>query len=50
MFFPPEELDRMAQDVDAGRSTIDQVVDDWMNGNQSSWKRWITASKNWMTP
>lgn len=50
MAFPPEDLDRMAQNVEAGRSTVDRVVDEWMKGNPSSWKRWITASRNWMTP
>ena len=50
MIFPWQELDRMAQVVDAGNSTMDDVVSDWMNNNKPTWKRWITASKNWMTP
>ena len=50
MIFPWQDLDRMARVVDAGQSTMDDVVSDWMNSNKPTWKRWITASKNWMTP
>ncbi len=50
MIFPSEELDRMAQAVDTGNSTMDQVVDDWIKNNQPTWKRWVSASRNWMKP
>ena len=50
MVFPTGELDTLAQAVDGGGQTLDQVVEDWMKNNKPVWKRWTAASTNWMKP
>ncbi len=50
MIFPAEDLDQLAGSIEGGEQTLDQAVASWMKSNTSTWKRWISGSKNWMKP
>lgn len=50
MIFPTDELDALARSVDKDGQTRAAVVSGWMKQNTSVWKRWISASTNWMKP
>lgn len=48
MIFPAEELEALA--ARAETEGVDPVVDQWMKDHRKRWKRWVTASTNWMKP
>ena len=48
MIFPTDELQALAARADA--EGVDPVVADWMKQNRKRWKRWVSASTNWMKP
>lgn len=50
MTVPHKDLEELAQSVDAENMTVEQVAAGWMKINQSKWKRWLSASTNWMKP
>ncbi len=50
MIMPPNDIEGLTKTIDAGDMTIDQAVDGWMKDNPGKWKRWLSASTNWMKP
>jgi ABC-type proline/glycine betaine transport system substrate-binding protein len=50
MIFSADELGALARSVDDDGQARDAVVSSWMKQNKSVWKRWISASTNWMKP
>ncbi len=50
MTFPNDELRALAARASAEGLSPEAVAADWMAANVPIWKRWRTASKNWMTP
>ena len=48
IIFPNAELEALA--AKAERDGVDPVVAAWMKDNRKRWKRWVTASTNWMKP
>ncbi|MGI9425135.1 MAG: hypothetical protein ACR2PA_18205 [Hyphomicrobiaceae bacterium] len=50
MIMPIDELNAIARSIDAGDVPLEKAVDTWMAENSSTWKSWISASRNWMKP
>lgn len=48
MIFPTEELQGLSDRAET--DGIEPVVADWMKQNRKRWKRWVSASTNWMKP